>query len=118
MFLGEAINLVIYQIFKYFNSQQVKDLFVKDDPTGGMGYKRLFLLTTTLSICDLIATYLKGVGLLYCSASITQILRSFLIVIVFAFSGVFLKRQPRTYQLFGVIAAIFGLTFIGISAVL
>ena len=97
MFFGEAMCLLIYYIIYWSQKGVVKqdDKYLKEDPTGGMGFKRFIPLVFILAACDLTATSLIGVGLLYCSASITQILRSFLIVFVMGIPASSLRGSRR-----------------------
>jgi len=88
------------------------------DPTGGFGMWRFLLLSCLLCSCDLVATTLTGIALVYCSASVTQILRGFVIVFVLLFSICFLHRSPMRWQVIGVCSSVLGLIFIGIAALL
>lgn len=88
------------------------------DPTGGFGIWRFLLLSCLLCSCDLVATTLTGIALVYCSASVTQILRGFVIVFVLLFSICFLHRSPMRWQVVGVSSSVLGLIFIGIAAIL
>ena len=90
---------------------------VKSDPTGGLGWK-FPLCAALFAGCDLLSTTLTGIGLLYCNASVIQILRGFVIVFTMLFAWVFLKRRPTLHQVIGVLFAIFGLVMVGVSAVM
>lgn len=90
---------------------------VKQDPTGGLGWK-FPLCAALFASCDLLSTTLTGIGLLYCNASVIQILRGFVIVFTMLFAWVFLKRKPNLNQVLGVLFAIFGLVMVGVSAVM
>lgn len=120
MFLGETMCLIVYYIIKCTRRGNIApdDKYVRTDPTSGLGYKRFVGLAFILSSCDLLQTTLTGIGLVYCPASITQILRGFLIVFVLTAARIFLKRIPKTYQLFGVCSSLIGLIYVGINAVL
>lgn len=90
---------------------------VSNDPTGGLGFK-FPLYVTLFASCDLLSTSLTGIGLMYCNASIIQILRGFVIVFTMLFAWLFLKRKPKIFQTVGVLFALFGLCCVGASAVL
>ncbi|KAH0571027.1 EamA-like transporter family protein [Spironucleus salmonicida] len=109
MFFGESLCLIAFYISKKES---------KINPTGKLSYPKFIIMITLLATCDLLQTTLTGIGLLYCPASITQILRGFLIVLVMVSARIFLKRVPSTHQLFGVCMACVGLIFVGISAVM
>ena len=86
------------------------------DPTGGLRWKFPFIVLL-FSSCDLLSTTLTGIGLVYCNASIVQMLRGFVIVFTMLFAWAFLKRKPKLTQVTGVLFAIFGLFMVGGSAV-
>lgn len=88
------------------------------DPTGGIGFLRFFYLAMMLSSFDLFGTTLVSISLMYSAASVTQILRGFVIVFTMIVARIFLKRKPTLYQIIGVLFAIIGLACVGASAVL
>lgn len=90
---------------------------VMRNPTGGLGWKYP-LYITLFAFCDLLATTLAGIGLLFCSASIIQIIRGFVIVFTMLFAWPILHRKPLNFQLLGVCFALIGLFIVGASAVL
>ena len=143
MFCGESMCMLFFYLFAlYFrctkNKQQetktpmsisevsdkppeTKVQFVtreetERDPTGGLRWKYPFIVTLFAS-CDLLSTTLTGIGLVYCNASIVQMLRGFVIVFTMLFAWAFLKRKPKLTQVTGVLFAIFGLFLVGGSAV-
>ena len=120
MFLGELMCLFVYWIIKASRRGNISpnDKYIRRDPTGGMGYPRFCVLVVLLALCDLLQTTMTGIGLIYCPASITQILRGFLIVFVLGASRIFLRRIPRMFQLFGVCMALGGLIYVGVNAML
>lgn len=86
------------------------------DPTGGLRWKFPFFVTLFAG-CDLLSTTLTGIGLVFCNASIVQMLRGFVIVFTMLFAWLFLHRKPKIYQVVGVLFALSGLVMVGGSAV-
>ncbi|CAL5987643.1 EamA-like_transporter family protein [Hexamita inflata] len=119
MFIGEALCLPAYFIMKFYDNKNKKDdKQLHLNPTGSMGYGRFILIVLLLSTCDLLSSTLSGISMLYCSASITQMLRGFLIVFVLFTGRMFLKRIPQMFHVFGVVMVIVGLILVGLTAML
>lgn len=143
MFCGESMCMLFFYLFAlYFKctkkksdeiqasnghvsefqvKEQTKIQFVtreetENDPTGGLGWKFPFCVLL-FATCDLLSTTLTGIGLLYCNASIVQMLRGFVIVFTMLAAWLFLKRKPTVFQVIGVLFAIVGLVMVGSSAV-
>lgn len=146
MFCGEAMCMLFFYLFalyykwsdrkktEYSPKGQISDMTsvaegqsdkvvfvsreeVKGDPTGGLGW-RFPLYAALFASCDLMATSLTGIGLMYCNASVVQILRGFVIVFTMLFAWAFLKRKPKFVQVLGVLFAICGLVLVGVSAIM
>lgn len=117
MFAGECMSLLAYYIVQCARKRGPTGKIYMD-PTNGIGYHRLLPRIMALALCDLCATTLTGIALVYCSASITQILRGFVMVFVLLFSYLFLKRKPTKWQVVGVVFSVIGLLFVGLSALL
>ncbi|PIK39601.1 putative solute carrier family 35 member F6, partial [Apostichopus japonicus] len=73
-------------------------------------FQIVFLLPT---MCDLIGTTLAGIGLLYVTASVWQMLRGSLIVFTGIFSKLFLKRELKWYHWTGISVTVMGLVLVG-----
>ncbi|KAK8895491.1 hypothetical protein M9Y10_023958 [Tritrichomonas musculus] len=144
MFCGESMCMIFFYLFAlYFKctkkpseqlntpilisdtsdkTTQQKIQFVsreetERDPTGGLRWKFPFFVALFAS-CDLLSTTLTGIGLVFCNASIVQMLRGFVIVFTMLFAWAFLHRKPKVYQVLGVVFALSGLVMVGGSAVL
>ncbi|EAY15073.1 hypothetical protein TVAG_019740 [Trichomonas vaginalis G3] len=106
---------------KTFDASKVKITFVTREeaihnPTGGLNW--IYPLYIFLfSACDLLGTTFMGIGLVYCDASVIQILRGFVIVFTMLLSWIFLHRRPNRWQVTGVIFALLGLCMVGGSAI-
>lgn len=75
----------------------------------------LFWLPT---LCDLTATTLMNVGLIYTSASVYQMLRGAVVIFTGTFSWLFLHRQLRVYKWASLFLVVFGVSIVGLSSVL
>ncbi|XP_071484000.1 solute carrier family 35 member F6-like [Diadema antillarum] len=79
---------------------------------------RIFQLIIILpTICDLLGTTLAGIGLLYVSASVWQMLRGSIIIFTGILSKIFLKRQLKWYHWSGMVVTVFGLVLVGMSTI-
>ena len=146
MFCGESMCLLFFYLFALYyklvpekkdnqdsmasisevegqpQQQEKKIVFVsreevKSDPTGGLRWKFPFFVALFAG-CDVLSTTLTGIGLVYCNASVVQILRGFVIVFTMISGRIFLGRVPKFFQVLGVIFAISGLVLVGVAAVL
>lgn len=68
--------------------------------------------------CDMIATVLGYIGLMYTTGSVFQILRGFMVVMSALLSVTFMKKKFRPYKFVGVGVVILGLVIVGMSLVL
>ncbi|EAX98785.1 hypothetical protein TVAG_492760 [Trichomonas vaginalis G3] len=142
MFCGESMCMLFFYLFAlYFKctKKKVEDEIIssvsevsdkpaepkiqfvtreetESNPTGGLNWKFPFFVTLFAS-CDLLSTTFTGIGLVYCNASVIQILRGFVIVFTMLFAWVFLGRKPKLNQVVGVLFALLGLCMVGGSAV-
>ena len=144
MFCGETLCLVFFYLFAFYykccspekprdeeilrsatdseNPTENKIVFVSreevnSDPTGGLGW-RFPLYAMLFASCDLLSTTLTGIGLVYCDASVVQILRGFVIVFTMFMAWIFLDRKPKLIQVVGVLFALTGLISVGVAAVI
>ncbi|EAY05714.1 hypothetical protein TVAG_005580 [Trichomonas vaginalis G3] len=143
MFLGEFFCLIIYGIswliFRCTKKEEEEEnsldsmsqeedpkndkiIFiaredVEGDPTSGLKWKYpLYVLL--FAACDLISTTMMSIGLVYCNASVIQIIRGMVIVFTLLFSWAFLGRKPNLFHVTGVLFALVGLVLVGVSAVM
>ncbi|KAJ2911939.1 hypothetical protein MD484_g8468, partial [Candolleomyces efflorescens] len=85
----------------------------KQEPEPLQGWK--FLLLWIPAACDLTATTLMNVGLLYTPVSIYQMTRGALVLFVGVFSVIFLKRRLWLYQWISLLIVISGVALVGYS---
>merc|ERR1711907_612831 len=65
------------------------------------------------AMCDLGGTTMSGIGLLFTSASVFQMLRGSIIAFTGLFTVVFLKRKIKDYQWLGICIVIAGVSLVG-----
>jgi len=76
-----------------------------------------YLTFAAPATCDLIATCLMYIGLMYTTASVFQILRGFMVVMTCILSITFMKKKMRPFKFFGVGVVLLGLVLVGVSLV-
>eukprot|EP00727_Mastigamoeba_balamuthi_P012511 m51a1_g7883 putative solute carrier family 35 member f6 (408) ;mRNA; f:56458-57989 len=74
-----------------------------------------YLVITCL--LDLLGNSISSIGLLYCKASVWQMLRGSLIIFSCIMSRIILKRKLLMYKLMAVVVTILGLILVGLSSV-
>ena len=67
------------------------------------------------AICDLLATTLMNVGLLFVVASIYQMTRGALVLFVGLFSVIFLRRTLHLFQWFALVTVVVGVGIVGLA---
>ncbi|KAJ3194293.1 hypothetical protein HK101_003063 [Irineochytrium annulatum] len=80
------------------------------------GWATFLLAIPTL--CDMAATTLMNVGLLYISASVYQMLRGSVVLFTGALSTIFLKRRHPMYRWFALLTVFIGVLLVGASSIL
>ncbi|KAJ3109304.1 hypothetical protein HDU97_007798 [Phlyctochytrium planicorne] len=75
----------------------------------------LFWLPT---LCDMIATTLMSIGLLYVSASVYQMLRGSVVLFTGALSTIFLGRRHPPHRWFALFTVFIGVLLVGVSSIL
>ncbi|KAI8815377.1 hypothetical protein BJ742DRAFT_746394 [Cladochytrium replicatum] len=139
MFLGEALCLLVYYVSVWYESYKksrepsyhpiaTSDDAADDDgatsaasakPHDALpltGWRQLLLWIPTL--CDMTATTLMNVGLIYISASIYQMLRGSVVLFTGTLSALFLGRKTPIYKWFALITVFVGVAIVGLSGLL
>lgn len=119
-FLGEMLCFLPV-LFAYFRSKHQGFVQLPTEPEAPHklspqsldGWKVLLLWIPAL--CDLIATTLMNVGLLYTPVSIYQMTRGALVLFVAFFSIIFLRRRLWFYQWVSLLIVILGVALVGLS---
>ncbi|KAJ3228851.1 hypothetical protein HDU81_005845 [Chytriomyces hyalinus] len=131
MFVGETGCLLAFLLFKNKPSAAselaplIEEAAVNDEDddiedTEDLkielkGWNLLLLWLPTL--CDLLATSLMNVGLLFVSASIYQMLRGSVVLFTGTFSTLFLGRKHPPYRWFALVTVFVGVSLVGASSI-
>lgn len=84
-----------------------------DDRTPLAGWKLVLLALP--ACCDILATTLMNVGLLFVAASIYQMTRGALVLFVGLFSVLFLKRKLFLYHWLSLVVVVLGVALVGLA---
>jgi len=116
MFLGELLCFIPFIINRSNNSKKQKNLNInvpRDSDENPYSY--IFALPTC---CDLTASTLGNIALLWVPASIWQMMRGSIIIFGAILSKIFLKRVLRLHHWIGVSVVVIGLFLVGLSGFL
>eukprot|EP00727_Mastigamoeba_balamuthi_P013557 m51a1_g8824 putative solute carrier family 35 member f6 (427) ;mRNA; f:358723-360220 len=117
MFWAESMCLVAFLVARYLAKRKRKQ-------SGKPEEKPKTFLETFPPIlalpacCDMFATSISSIGLLYCNASVWQMLRGSCIVFVTVLGRIFFKRKPPMYRILALVISVCGLILVGLSNVL
>ncbi|TPP67649.1 Solute carrier family 35 member F6 [Fasciola gigantica] len=130
MFIGEIQCFVVFFIIRLCNVQQeINSSYQKNAslklryPYHFMPYctkllkRTLHWIFLVLSCCDLLATIISGIGLLYIDASIWQMMRGSLIIFAGLISVVFLRRKLQPFHWTGMFITMLGLVLVGSKSI-
>jgi drug/metabolite transporter (DMT)-like permease len=113
MFIGEFLCVIPFLI--YFCGSNRGYQSINDDKKEENPFHYVFALTTT---CDLVASTLGNISLLWVPASIWQMMRGSIIIFSGVLSVLFLKRVLKPFNWFGMSVVLFGLVCVGLSTLL
>ncbi|WPK26374.1 hypothetical protein PUMCH_003727 [Australozyma saopauloensis] len=116
MFIGElAIYLVYYSMYKAPWSKRNEYTSLLDNPNNrNVGFATNLYLAIP-SICDLLATTLMNVGLVYTPVSIYQMTRGAVVLFVAILSVLFLQRRIRRLEWLALVFVSLGVAIVGYS---
>ncbi|KAG0283143.1 hypothetical protein BGZ96_012481 [Linnemannia gamsii] len=77
----------------------------------------LVLLLWLPTLCDMTASTLMNVGLIYCAASVYQMLRGALVIFTGLLSVIFLGRRLLPYEWFALFTIVAGIATVGLASV-
>jgi drug/metabolite transporter (DMT)-like permease len=117
--LGVYYCLVMYRKFSAKEEENVPLKSGVDEgeeiaPLGMKAYIKIF----PPAMCDLVATGLMNIGLLYIPASVWQLLRGSMVIFSAILSIIFLKRRVRSFQWFAIFLVLLALVAVGVSCVM
>jgi drug/metabolite transporter (DMT)-like permease len=111
--------LFAYYVYSYLSSfrseyQPIETQETEESTLTTLDWKKswLFLLPT---LCDLTATTLMNVGLVYISASIYQMLRGSVVLFTGSLSAIFLNRRHPVYRWAALVTVFVGVAIVGLS---
>lgn len=133
MFVGEATCLLLYAYQKYKTKRRERGEVWRTPllPKGGtplpatpagvaprsLTWNDAFVCLLP-ALCDLGGTTLSGIGLVFTSPSVYQMLRGSIIIFTAIFSVIFLKRKLKTFHRIGVFITVVGITLVGLASFL
>lgn len=120
MFIGElSLYLVYYSMYQAPWSARKDYAAPLVNKTGGVTPRDVSLAQTFYlaipSVCDLLATTLMNMGLLYTPVSTYQMTRGSLVLFVAVFSVVFLRRRIRRLEWLALVFVSLGVAIVGYS---
>ena len=140
MFIGELVSIFLYAYIVYkrkFGKEQKNEKLIEENnkkeerdegETVPEGEEEMEIKTNppvptnfifgVTAGCDLLATTLNTFGLTYLTSSMFQMMRGFELFFVCLWSKLFLKNPLYKHSILGVGTLIFGLTLVGLNAVL
>ncbi|KAF9993023.1 hypothetical protein BGZ80_008692 [Entomortierella chlamydospora] len=143
MFIGETLCLVVASVCAYLAEKygrakwaslvlddQEEEFLVAVESDGLVdppshtdikkkkleGIKVLLLWLPTL--CDMTASTLMNVGLIYCAASVYQMLRGALVIFTGLLSIIFLGRRLLAFEWFALFTIVVGIATVGLASVI
>lgn len=112
MFMGEAcIYFVYYALYKSRASKRSQYTSVDQTPVSTAHS----LVLAIPSVCDMLATTLMNVGLVYTPVSIYQMTRGAVVLFVAVMSVLFLKRRIRVLEWVALVIVTAGIAVVGYS---
>ena len=125
MFLGMTLSLLAYLILGRRDRSEVDSqdsIFTSTASTDETSKKKksklkLYFASMLPAICDLTATSLMNVQLLYINASVWQMLRGSMVIFSSIFCAFILKRPHAPYMWWSVLGTVIALGIVGVAAV-
>jgi type II secretory pathway pseudopilin PulG len=125
MFIGMLLALLVYEVQSLIKKRKQKDV----DSTQSLASQaedlqkenseewKMYFYVAGPAICDLTATALMNIGLLYIQASVWQMLRGSMVLFSSIFCAFILKRPHFAYMWWSVLLIVIALTIVGVAAV-
>jgi hypothetical protein len=125
MFIGMCLALVVYECQRCFKKSKPEDeqqsLMTNgettDDVKKANNEWKMYFYVAGPACCDLLATSLMNIGLLYIQASVWQMLRGSMVLFSSIFCAFILHRPHYAYMWWSVLLITVALTIVGIAAV-
>lgn len=119
MFIGMLLALVVYEVQRCIKNKKStsNELMTYEDNSQqsnqGTSHKKLYFVVAAPACCDLIATSLMNIGLLYIQASVWQMLRGSMVLFSSIFCAFILKRPHYPYMWWAVLMVTIALGIVG-----
>eukprot|EP00033_Pygsuia_biforma_P000188 GCRY01000237.1.p1 GENE.GCRY01000237.1~~GCRY01000237.1.p1 ORF type:complete len:410 (+),score=80.66 GCRY01000237.1:2-1231(+) len=114
MFIFMAFVLAFHfggKLISFFKNGGVSLLMEKKTPL------KTYFIIAIPSFCDLLASVTQGIGLLWVTASVYQMLRGALLFFGAVWSIIFLKRKLKSFQWLGITFVIIALFMVGSASI-
>lgn len=121
MFIGEVLCAIPFFIGRAMKKKEKRQMFLQEPINGktkrppSTPFHYMFALPT---ICDLTASTLGNIAMLWLPASVWQMMRGAIIIFSGILSVIFLKRKLRPYKWFGMFIVTSGLACVGLAGLL
>jgi hypothetical protein len=115
MFLGMTLSLLAYVILGKKDRAEVNGEQVIEEKKANW---KLYFSAALPALCDLSATSLMNVQLLYINASVWQMLRGSMVIFSSIFCAFILKRPHYPYMWWAILCVVCALTVVGFAAVM
>lgn len=128
MFIGMFGCLIVYEIMRCNQRRKARDparaaLLTDEKPQVNeqgkkkqMAVWKQYCIVCTPALCDMCATAMMNIGLLWISASVWQMLRGSMVIFSALFSKFFLKRRLHASHWTGVATVAFALVVVAFAA--
>jgi hypothetical protein len=126
MFIGMLLALDVYEIQRLFKrntdhnkSELLQATLTDTGPTDTKPSQhwKMYIYVAGPAVCDLLATSLSNIGLLFIEASVWQMLRGSMVLFSSIFCAFILKREHHQYMWWSVLLIVIALTIVGLAAV-
>ena len=123
MFIGMCLALVVYEVQRCFGKKKDTDSTqslasqAEETAKANPNEWKMYFYVAGPACCDLLATSLMNIGLLYIQASVWQMLRGSMVLFSSIFCAFILKRPHFAYMWWSVLLITIALAIVGIAAV-
>eukprot|EP00727_Mastigamoeba_balamuthi_P013555 m51a1_g8822 putative solute carrier family 35 member f6 (422) ;mRNA; f:351067-352475 len=117
MFLAESLCLSVYLVTRCVSGRKRKQSGTTEEKP--QTFLETFPPILALpAVLDMFGNSISSIGLLYCNASVWQMLRGSCIIFVTVLARIFFRRKPPMYRILALAISICGLILVGLSNVL
>lgn len=117
MFLGMMLSLIAYAVLGRREEKRSYESLDGERPATRSKIK-FYLATALPACCDLAATSLSNIQLLYLNASVWQMLRGSMVIFSSLFCAFILKRPHFPYMWWSICGVVLALVVVGLAAVM